>query len=252
MEGVRRVEGFGFPEIDPETGLLYHVQANNRRIPTAIPAIRFKPLEEVKYKLDNDYVPTYNNYQMVKKGDGEELKVTPITREAIDNDFSWSELREMTRNTVHNVLIPSAGFYYKHADVMPDINIKMVNATPKVMGFKAQERNKGAFDATNMQIMYNTAAKAIDFTPDHFVVPAVDPTFALIGCKNSFKKVIWSEDFDKRENAKGQDLIELIKGLGMTNNMKTRKIQIDYKATSKWTHTVEIIFEFVDELEYMD
>ena len=181
-----------------------------------------------------------------------ELKVTPIPRESIDNDFSWSELREMTRNTVHDVTIPSAGFYYKHADVMPDIHIKLVNATPKVMGFKAQERNKGAFDSTNMQTMYNTASKAIEFTTAHFVVPAVDPTFALVGCKKDFKTIIWSEEFDRRKNAKGQDLIDKVKMLGMTNNMQVKKIHLDYKATSKWTHTVEIIFEFNDELEFLE
>ena len=80
-------------------------------------------MEEVKYKLDNEYVPTLNNYQMWNG----ELVVTPIKRIPVDDDFGWTELREKTRNTVHDAMIPAAGFYFLHADTMPDLQIKIIN-----------------------------------------------------------------------------------------------------------------------------
>ena len=252
MERVRRVQNFGVPETDPGTNLDYFVADNGQKEPTAIPAIRFRPLEEVQHKLSNEYIPCYNDYQMVKDGQEWKLKVTPKIRTPIDIDFGWSELCEMTRNTVHDCLIPSAGFYFAHADVMPDLHIKLVNCTPKVMGFKPQERNKGVFDKANIQILYNQAAKAIDFTTENFVVPAIDPTFALVGCKNNFTQVIWTEEADAKSNAKGQDTINKAKQLGMIISSNIKKVTIDYKATSKWTHTVEIIFAFQDDLAFLE
>lgn len=88
MERVQRVNGFGIHEVDPANNLDYHVRNNDRRIPTAIPSVRYAPLEEVKFKLDNNYVPTMNNYQMWNG----KLVVTPIQRTPVDDDFGWTEL----------------------------------------------------------------------------------------------------------------------------------------------------------------
>ena len=252
MEGVRRVSGFGTAETDPETGLEYHVESSSQRIPTAVPAIRYHPLEEVKNKLDNNYVPCYNNYKMVKKGQTWELEVTPINRIPADLDFGWRELCEMTRNTVHDAIIPSAGKYFKHGNVLPDLHIKLVNSTPKVMGFKPQERNKGVFDRTNFQILYNQASKAVDFGTNHFVYPSMDPTFALVGCNHDFEKTIWTKEWDARQNAKGQDLINMASQLEMIISKNLETVKIVYRATSKWTHSVELIMAFTDEFDFMN
>lgn len=248
MERVQRVEGFGVPEEDPETGLEYHVKNNDKREPTAIPAIRYLPLEPVQYKMDNHYVPCYNNYKMV---DGE-LVVTPIQRTTVDEDLGWHELKEKTRNLVHDTVIPAAGFFFKFAEMMPDLQIKIVNADPKIMGLKHQERNKGVFDGTNLQIVYNMAAKAINFGTSNFVYPAMDPTFAIVGCRNDTQVTIWSKDFPNRRNAKGQDLIKKMRELGMITSTKIDKIVLNYKIQSKWSHTAEIIIDFHDSCDHMN
>ena len=257
MERVRRVNGFGTHEVDPENNADYHVSDENRatdgiRRVTAIPAVRFHPLEEIQNRLDNNYIPVYNEYKRVKVGQNWEVKVTPKPRIPIDIDFGWHELCEQTRNVVHDATIPSAGFFFKHADVMPDLQIKLVNSTPKVMGFKPQERNKGVFDRANMQIMYNQAGKAINFTANHFVFPAIDPTFALVGCKDSFIQEIWNHNKSPRENATGQDFIDKIKQLGMIISSNIKDITLNYKVISKWTHTAEIVIQFIDEYEFME
>ena len=205
-------------------------------------------MEEVKFKLDNNYIPTLNNYQMWNG----ELLVTPIQKVPVDNDFGWTELREQTRNSVHDAIIPAAGFYFMHADTMPDLQIKIVNSTPKVMGLAHQERNKGAFDGTNMQIMYNLASRSIEFTTANFVFPAADPTHALVGCKNDSKIMIWSKDFTKRRNAKGQDLIDKLKELKMITSVEIKEIELNYRVVSKWSHVAEVIIGFHDTLEFME
>lgn len=248
MERVQRVNGFGTHEVDPASNLDYHVKNNDRRIPTAIPSVRYIPMEEVKFKLDNHYIPTMNNYQMWNG----ELVVTPIQRTSIDEDFGWSELREKTRNVAHDMIIPSAGFYFMHADTMPDLQVKIINATPKVMGLAHQERNKGIFDGTSMQIMYNVAAKSIEFTTANFVFPSADPTFALVGCKHDTKVMIWSEEFTKRRNAKGQDLIDKLKDLKMITSTDIKKIELNYKVVSKWSHVAEVILSFNDALDFLE
>ena len=248
MERVQRVEGFGVPEQDPATGLDYHVKDNEQRMPTAIPAIRFLPLEEVQHRLNNDYRPNYNNYRMVNG----KLEVTPIQRIPVDDDLGWQELKEMKRNLVHDTIIPAAGFYFEFAEMMPDLQIKLINNNPKILGLKHQERNKGVFDGTNLQIIYNLAAKAINFTTANFIFPSMDPTFALVGCKQNTKVTIWSKEFPNRKNAKGQDLINKMRELGMISTTKVDKIVLDYKIMSKWTHTAEIIMDFHDSCDYMN
>ena len=248
MERVQRINGFGTHEVDPASNLDYHVRNNDQRIPTAIPSVRYIPMEEVKYKLDNEYVPTLNNYQMWNG----ELVVTPIKRIPLDDDFGWTELREKTRNTVHDAMIPAAGFYFMHADTMPDLQIKIINSTPKVMGLAHQERNKGVFDGTNMQIIYNLASKCYEFTTANFVYPAADPTHALVGCKHDTKVIIWSEEFSKKRNAKGQDLIDKLIALKMITSAEIKKIELDYKIISKWSHVAELIISFSDALEFLE
>lgn len=148
--------------------------------------------------------------------------------------------------------IPSAGFYFMHADTMPDLQIKIINSTPKVMGLTHQERSKGVFDGTNMQIMYNVAAKSIEFTTANFVFPSADPTFALVGCKHDTKVVIWSEEFTKRRNAKGQDLIDKLKDLKMITCIEIKKIELNYKVVSQWSHVAEVVISFCDTLDFME
>ena len=248
MERVQRVDGFGVLEEDPATGLEYHVRNNNRGIPTVIPAVRFWPMEDARYRLDENYVPNYNNYRIV---DGE-VEITPIQRILVDADLGWTELKEKTRNLVHDAVIPAAGYHFDFAEMMPDLQIKLINNNPKLMGLKHQERNKGVFDGTNFQIMYNTAAKAINFGTDNFVFPSADPTFALIGCKQDTFLTIWEKGATKKQNAKGQDLIEKMKALGMIKSTEIDKITMNYKIVSKWTHVVEIIIEFNDSCDYMN
>ena len=248
MERVQRVNGFGTHEVDPANNLDYHVRNNDKRVPTVIPSVRFLPMEEVRYKLDNDYIPTMNNYQKI---DGEVI-VTPITRTPVDKDFGWVELKEKTRNIAHDTIIPAAGFYFAHADTMPDLQIKIINSTPKVMGFAHQERNKGVFDGTNLQIIYNLAAKSIDFTTANFVFPSVDPTAAIVGCKHDTETTIWSEEFSTRRNALGQDLIDKLKEKKMIKNMEVKMIKLKYKVISKWSHVAEIIISFNDTLEFLE
>ena len=57
-------------------------------------------------------------------GEDELVKVTPITRTPVDDDFGWTSLKEQTGNRVHDTMIPSSGFYFKNADTMPDQSCK--------------------------------------------------------------------------------------------------------------------------------
>ena len=117
------------------------------------------------------------------------------------------------------------------------------------MGFKKNFRNKGAFESSTIQEIYNQICKSIEYDAEtNFVYPSKLVDGALYGWTENKSFKIWPRGPHSKHKKEAEDVIGLLMAKNMINTTPIESIALEYKATTKDTHVAEIKIKFEDSI----